>query len=392
MGELINHIRGNRTLSLVFLVNLLTSFHYYLVIYINSSFLNEYFSEKSLSLLYILGSVISTIAFILAPRILNRVGNLFFLLFFILGEILALGGLIFANNPILIIPFFVFHQIAVFMMVYSLDVFLEIITKDESGTGLLRGSYLTFANITLIISPTIVGFLVGVNSYWKVYLLSLLLLVPAFILSKKNFKNIERQRFDHLYIKETLSDLATYPNILRIVLINFILQFFYAWMIIYTPIYLHEKIGIPWPELGLIFTIMLIPFILFEIPAGIIADRKTGEKEVIATGIVFASLATFFIPFVNSSLFFVWAGILFLTRVGASLIEIGTESYFFKQVRGKDANLISVFRITRPTSFILGPAIASISIFLLGFGKAYFVLSAIVLLSSLFLIKLKDTR
>ncbi len=392
MGELIHHIRGNRTLSLVFLVNLLTSFHYYLVIYINSSFLNEYFSEKTLSILYIAGSIMSTVMFILAPRILNLVGNFAFLLFFISGEIIALLGLVITNNPLLIVPFFIFHQVAVFMMAYSLDVFLETITKDESGTGLLRGSFLTFANITLIISPTIVGFLVGTNSYWKVYLASLLLLIPAFLLVKKNFGNIERPFFEHLNIGETLSDLMTHPNIVKITLINFILQFFYAWMIVYTPLYLHESMGIAWKELGLIFTIMLIPFLLFEIPAGIVADTKTGEKEVVAMGIIIASLATFMIPFVNSSIFFVWAGILFLTRVGASLIEIGTESYFFKQVKGKDANLISIFRITRPASFMFGPAIASISIFLLGFGKAYFVLSAIVLLSGVFLYKLKDTR
>lgn len=391
MGELIHHIRENRTLSLVFLVNLLTSFHYFLVIYINSSFLNEYFSEKSLSALYIFGSIISTIVFILAPRILNWVGNFSFLLFFMVGEFLALMGLAFIGNPIFIIPFFLFHQVAIFMIAYSLDIFLEIITKDESGTGLLRGSYLTFANTTLIISPAIVGFLVGTNAYYKVYLASLLLLIPAFFIAKKNFGKIDRPVFEHLNIRETFSDLIKYPNIVRITFINFVLQFFYAWMIIYTPIYLHENMGISWMELGLIFTIMLLPFLLFEIPAGIIADTKTGEKEIVAVGIIVASMAVFMIPFINSSLFFAWAGILFLTRVGASLIEIGTESYFFKQVTGKDANLISAFRITRPTSFIFGPAIASISIFLLGFGNAYFVLSAIVLLSGLFLFKLKDT-
>ena len=39
-------------------------------------------------------------------------------------------------------------------------------------------------------------------------------------------------------------------------------------MIIYTPIYLHEHLLLGWDQIGFIFTIMLLPFIILEFPLG----------------------------------------------------------------------------------------------------------------------------
>lgn len=338
------------------------------------------------------GAILGAILFIEAPRILRKIGGLKFFFLFLIGEIVALIGLAVSENPLFIIPLFTFHQVAVFMIAFSLDIFLEIANKDEGGTGLLRGTFMTYANLALIISPAIVGILVFENSYWKVYILSALLLIPSIFVAKKFLKEIENPKFEHLDLKTTFFELREDLDLVRIVIVNFILQVFYAWMTIYTPIYLHERMGIPWYSIGLIFTIMLLPFVLFEIPAGKLADRKTGEKEIIVFGIIVMAGATSLIPFIGSSVFIVWAGVLFLTRIGASLVEVGTESYFFKKVGGDDSNLIGFFRITRPLSFILGPALAIPALYILGFKDSFFVLSALVLSSLLIMWKLKDTR
>ena len=63
-------------------------------------------------------------------------------------------------------------------------------------------------------------------------------------------------------------------------------------MVIYTPIYLHEHIGLPWSDIGIIFTIMLLPFVLFEFPAGKLADGKWGEKEPPIIGIILIAVST----------------------------------------------------------------------------------------------------
>src|SRR5690606_23149335 len=127
---------------------------------------------------------------------------------------------------------------------------------------------------------------------------------------------------------KTFRELKNYPDILRIVRVDFVLRFFYAWMVIYTPLYLHNYIGLEWSSIGVIFTIMLIPFALFELPLGTLADRVYGEKEILIAGLAIMSISTISLFFITSSAFVVWSVALFLTRVGASAVEIMSETYF----------------------------------------------------------------
>ena len=56
------------------------SLHLALTAYVNSSFLSEYFSEKTVGLLFTFGSIAAIIAFLLIPRALRRLGGYKFLL------------------------------------------------------------------------------------------------------------------------------------------------------------------------------------------------------------------------------------------------------------------------------------------------------------------------
>src|SRR5574343_531078 len=102
-------------------------------------------------------------------------------------------------------------------------------------------------------------------------------------------------------------------------IINFILQFFYAWMVVYTPIYLYEHMRFTWDSIGVIFTIMLAPFVIFGLPVGILIDKYHVKKRTLLyIGFVIISLATFMISFIESKDIALWALVLFLTRTGAS--------------------------------------------------------------------------
>ncbi len=183
------------------------------------------------------------------------------------------------------------------------------------------------------------------------------------------------------------------PNSLKLgVLLSFILQFFYGWMIAWSPIYLNQIIGFSWQEIGLIFSIMLLPFALFELPLGELEDKMFGEKEIMAGGFFIAGLATASISLITSASFVAWALVLFLTRTGASAIEISTESYFFKHVSGGDTGVIGVFRLARPLALIMGPIIGAFSIKLLGFQQSFIVLGAILIASIFLALRLKDTK
>lgn len=388
-----------RFLFSIFLANLLVSFHLYIILYVNSSFLEEYFSPTFLSFLFILGALINLALLLSGSALIKRFSNYKLTLFLIFLEFIAVFGLAFAQIPFLVALFFVIHQATIMMILFNMDIFLEDYSpSDESQTGGIRGAFLTVSNLTLVISPSLAGFILTNGGYWKVYLFSALFLIPMFFVVRKGLKfKISNMNVVSSDIKQAIASLRKNKDIYNALMTQFILQFFYAWMVIYMPIHLHQNLGFPWSKIGIIFTIMLLPFVLFEIPLGRLADKKTGEKEILIIGFTIIALATAFIPFVNNVSLIFWAGILFATRVGASFVEIGSESYFFKHVNAGNTDIISLFRITRPLALIAAPAIAVASLYFVNaVGGAYqfifAVLAAITLLGIKYSLAVTDTR
>jgi MFS family permease len=246
------------------------------------------------------------------------------------------------------------------MILFSLDVFLESESIDETKTGGIRGIYLTLANITLFIAPSIVGLILIDSQYHRVYGVSVLFLIPLFLLIRTYFKNYTDAPITHIKIRETISTYLTTPNLSNVFITHLALQLFYAFMIIYTPVYLSKYIGFSWSQIGVMFTIMLLPFALFELPIGRLADRKYGEREILTVGFIIMGLSTLLISFITVKSFLLWTILLFITRTGASFVEITSDSFFFKQVNTSQTDEIAIYRITRPLAFILAPLLATL--------------------------------
>lgn len=193
-------------------------------------------------------------------------------------------------------------------------------------------------------------------------------------------------------IIKTLEKLRAQKNIQRIFAAHFFMRFFFTWMVIYMPIYLHEHIGFSWSELGIMFTIMLLPFVLLEYPLGRIADTYLGEKEILATGFIIMALSTALVPFITSANIILWTLLLVSMRIGAASAEIMTESYFFKHVDGDDAHIISFFRALRPISYICGPIVATVALTFISIQNIFLLLGIILFLSLPFSLELDDTK
>ncbi len=372
----------NRKFLPIYLCSLLMSFHYGLVLYVNSSFLETFFSQIEVAFLFGLGAVLF-LTLLLSSELLTQIGAKRIFFIFILVEALAITILSSANSPTLIALGFVLMQGSIGFLTYLLDVFLEREVKDEGTTGEVRGIFLTSASIAIILAPIATGFILSGGSFRSVYFASLMVLIPVLFLQFG--KAIEKHSLPKIHEK--------IPSSLRLgVFLSFILQFFYGWMIAWSPIYLNQIIGFSWQEIGLIFSIMLLPFALFELPLGELEDKMFGEKEIMAGGFLIAGFATVSISLITSASFVAWALILFLTRTGASAIEISTESYFFKHVSGGDTEVIGVFRLARPLALIMGPIIGAFSIKLLGFQQSFIVLGAILIASVFLALRLKDTK
>ena len=391
MDKLLSPFRQSKLLNTLFLSNIFISFHYALIIYINSTYLSNFFSETQISALYIIGAIVNTILLLNASKILQKISNYRFIIYVIIIEFLSTIGMVMSDSPFLIGLYFLTHTISISLIYFNMDIFVESTCTNESQTGGVRAAYLTMANLTILFAPILVALLLMSNVYTYVYALSAIFLIPLYYLIKR-FKKIEVKAIQHIHIKETLLQYVNNKNLYNIFFSNFLLQLFYAFMVVYVPLYLEKYIGFSWTEIGIMFTIMLLPFVLFELPVGELEDRKYGEREFLTIGFVIMGLSTLFISFITLKSFWIWTTILFITRIGASFVEISTESYFFKHVNQEKPDVISFFRITRPLSFIVGPVIATIALQFMPFQYIFIVIGICMILGAHYSLALTDTK
>ncbi len=374
-------IGRNKKFLPIYLSSLFLAFHYGLILYFNSSFLGNFFSQIETSFLFGLGAVFF-LFLLLSAEAITRFNSRKIFFGFLTLELIATYILATANSPLMIALGFILGQGAVGFLSYLLDVFLEREIKNEGTTGETRGIFLTFSNIAILLAPIVTGFILMSGDFRNIYLWSLVALMPIFLFhfnDKLGRHTIPREH-------------ASIPRELRLgIFLSFALQFFYGWMVAWSPIYLNQVIGFSWSEIGVMFSLMLLPFVLFELPLGELEDRLLGEKEIMAIGFLIAGLATASLSFIGSASFVAWTLALFLTRTGASAIEISTESYFFKHVSGADTGIIGTFRLVKPVALIVAPLTGILFIKLVGFGPSFIVLGGILLVAGFFATRLKDT-
>jgi MFS family permease len=377
--------------KIIYLAGFLFSIPVALVSYINSSFLETFVGKNYLGIIYVVASIITILGLLKMPKILTRLGNRPTIIFFSFAIFLSLILLAFGKSASIVIPAFILYFLSINFVIASLDIFLEDFSKN-SNVGSLRGFYLTIINFAWIVAQVISGSIINKSSFFGIYLLGagfMLLVLSIFILFLHDFKDPEYKKVS---IFKTIRTFMQNEHISKIYFINLILQFFYAWMVIYTPIYLHEYMNFGWDKIGIIFSIMLIPFVLLEFPLGKLSD-KTGEKKKLLFGFLIISLSTLVIPFITQYDLWLWVLVLFSTRVGAAIIEVMSESYFFKIVDEKNADEISFFRNAPSFAYIIAPLIAvPILFFIPSFKYLFFVLSAILFTGFLITLKLKDVK
>ena len=385
-------LQNNKALAAVYSVDALLSFHYYLLIYISSSFLAQFFSAAQISAIYVIGSLGTVILLLNISKVLQRIGNYKLLMTLIVAEILATIGLAFSVSAGLIAIYFVIYLITIPTMYFGYDLLLEAATVDESKTGEIRTSYLTIGNVIIVIATLLVSWILSGGNYYKVYLFSLLFIIPLYFVMQKNFRHFVDGHTPHIKFRETISAYLKNKDLGRVFNSHFLLQIFYAYMVIYMPIYLSKYIGFSWTQIGLMFTIMLLPFVFVEMPVGWIADKLWGEKEMMTAGLAIMGIFTLIIAFITTKDFWLWTSILFMTRIGAAMLEATSDSYFFKKVNKNDTDTIGFYRISGPASYIVAPILATLSLSFLAYGHIFIILGALMIFGCHYSMALTDTK
>jgi MFS family permease len=379
-----------------------------LTIYIDSSFLkNTILNSPALShstlwsnpdhmvgTIYALASLLTILLITAMPSLLKRMGNYRISRNLILVYIALLVGLSMSESGWLLLPMFVVGSALVSVIYYHMDIYIEHYSKDEV-TGKIRGLFMVIGSSSWLFAPLIAGYLVENFGFPIVYMSAAIVMLPVLVVIMYAFHGFEDSPYHDADHHEAFRTLVSDRNIRNNIIIAVLLQFFYSWMVIYAPIYLADTLGWHWEDIGLMLTIALTSFVIFPYFVGRLADTVLGEKELMVAGLLLMALGTFGIPHLAAAGagFALWTTLFFVGRAGASVLETMCDTYFFKHVDGGNAALVSYYRRTRPTAYIIGPLIAS---FLLKTGmftiEGLFTLLGFIMLAAIYFpLRIKDT-
>jgi predicted MFS family arabinose efflux permease len=352
--------------------------------------LGTFASANLISAVYVAASILSLILVTIAPHIVRTIGNFKYVALSLLASSTLLY-LISKNSGSKIVPLFILYFSLNSLVLYGLDLFLEHYSK-ESQTGNIRGLYLTLGNIGWVVAPIISGTLETKFGFPIIYLvaaISVAITLCVVFFSQRGFVD---KIYPRTHFIDGMKMLLQNKDLRKITFLNFLLQFFFVIMVIYSPVYLTSVIGFSWKTLGIILSIMLIPFVVFPFPSGYIADKFLGEKELMFGALILMGGATIYFTTLGHSSFLIYAGILFLTRMGASIFETMCDSTFFKRVTDADSAVISTYRNMMPMAYVVGPLIGAAVFNLTSYTTLFICLGILMIVSSLYVLRIKDTK
>jgi MFS family permease len=378
----------------VYLLAVIFNFHTLLVSYTSPTYLGEFIDVKHIGLLYSIGSIGSLLFFILLPSVLKRFGNFLVtigLMIISIGTLAMMGvGL---SAPMVVAGLLLF--LIINPLIYlSMDIFSEtLIGKNEGATGHVRGMTLSLMSLAALCAPLTISYLVADgDNLAQLYFIAIGVGVVFCLTVMTAFRGFIDPHYHRIQFGPLLQKCWESKALKLVLSAHFLVQVFFTWTVVYIPLYLASVLDLPWSSIGAIIAAGLLAYVLFEYPIGILADDYFGEKEMMALGFLILALTVSCISFMTTTHILPWMILAFISRIGASFAEVTTESYFFKKVDGQDANLMSVFRLTRPLAVLAGSLLGSICLAIMPFHLAFIVLGFVMVIGIFLALGIEDTR
>ena len=364
--------------SVVYLVTFLFSFASAITLYTNSSFIEQAIGMKMVAVIYTASAVLSITFFSRASSVLKRIGNRRY--FFTAGAVYATSLLL------LVIPIpdiaRIFALLAYLVsgtaITFSVNIFFQHLEPME-GRGSARGAFLLLGNAGIMLGPYFAGKAIDMGGYAGTYTLSLGVFALLAIVVYRGFRDYVDPEYKSGHFETAVRHTLRTPVLRNVISANFILQFFYVWMIVYTPIYLSQYLGFSWSTIGVIFSVMLSTFIILDYPLGRIADYLGSEKELAALGFLIMAASVLTLAVVHAPSVFMVGALLFASRVGAATVEAMTEIHFYKTAKDTEPGLLALFSDLSPLSYIIAPILGTVILAFLPFQSIFAILGLILM-------------
>lgn len=340
------------------------------------------------------GALISLGIFPFLPRLVIRYGAQKMAFAFGVAEMISLFILAASPSVSAVVLLIIITITLQPFLSYELDLLVEATMTEMNTAGRIRTAFMTAWNIGTLIAPLLLGaILADSDIYNRVFLAAGAVLIPFIVLFSTEYISAGAPP-TRTPIRDTVTCMLKNTDLAAVTFGHFLLYIFFIWAGFYVPVYLHTVLFIPWSTLGWMFTLMLLPYVLLEYPAGWIADRLLGDKEMMFAGFIFAggALISLSVLTVPSPLVFIVA-VLVISRIGAALVESTTEGHFFRRVSERDINSVSVFRGIWPLANLIGPLVGSVILFF-GTYQLFFILTGgfIVIAGIISTLLIKDFR
>ena len=370
-----------KKLELLSFISFLFGFAGALLSYVMSDYFATSLGIGNVSIFYFLAYAVSFIGMLNLHKFINRFGRstVFFLFFF-----LQICFIFFANfvQPSITGIFLVLgYLIANNLSWVTLDIIIESYSEDKKS-GRIRGAHLMIMNTGILLGPFLSTRILSNFGFNGLFFTAMIIHMAIFIVILIWLRGVNNKFEQKITINDLAQKIIINRDLMKIYSISFILEFFYALVIIYTPLYLLEK-GLSWSDIGIIFTIMLLPFIFLQYFIGLLADKRLGEKEMLIAAIIIMSVSTGSMFFITSNAIWVWGCVLFITRIGAAAIEVLRDSYFYKKIDGRDVDIIGFFRTAYPVGYILATLLSALLLVIFPI-KYVFLLVACVVIAGLY--------
>ncbi len=357
-------------------------------VYSNSSVIEAVNGRDSIGPIYAISAALTLfLSTWIIPHVVKFLGNRKTVALAIALELLAIIGIKFVSDPSLFAISFILFLAAQILISFSFDIFFEHNTNTQNS-GKVRGFVVALQHIGRMLGPilaAVISVKMGLRAPYAISFALLLLTGALLYFATKEFR-------DKTYVPSSLIGslkvILARPNVFKPLWSLLLLQTFYAVMVAFVPIYLLDVINIDLESLGVIFTIMLAPFVLLAYPIGKIIDGGVSGRRAARYGLIIMALATLTIPFVHSKSLWVWGMILFISRIGAVLLETAGEAIFFKGIKEEETELLGIMRDTQPIGYFIGSIIAMLTLVLGSLVHIFYVI-AIILLIGVFLTKKK---
>lgn len=361
-------------------LSVLIGFTEALVIYMVSSYFKEFSGREAVGIFYVGAYVMFLLTLFNYHKLVKSFGKTRMFKAVLMAQLAITLVLIFSPFAWLKLLAMMLYLLCENLLLVNLDIVIEAFSTGHNS-GRVRGSHLTILNFGFILGPILSTWLLATGGFSLIFGIALILKIGLlailwFGLGKVANKFRERETVGQL-IKKALAN----QDIRRIYYISFILDTFYALMIIYSPIYL-RSLGISWADIGIIFTVMLVPFLFFEYPIGWLADKELGEKEMIIFFLSWMALSVAFVYQLDKPDVLMWSLALLATRVGASAIQILRDSYFYKKIDKDDIDLIDFYRTSMPMAYIVSAGLSAVVLNFYGV-REIFLLAAVLLMTAL---------